>query len=143
MLIDTHLHESKYSGDSFITLEEIVYRSMEMGLHGVCITDHESNKIKKEAEVLMKETGFLIITGAEILTFEGDMTVFGLERLPGKRIHAQELTDIVDKAGGVAVCSHPYRQNNRDGRSYKAVESTVGYRSPKRKHTVAPQQQGL
>ena len=113
MLIDTHLHESKYSGDSFITLEEIVYRSMEMGLHGVCITDHESNKIKKEAEVLMKETGFLIITGAEILTFEGDMTIFGLERLPGKKIHAQELTDIVDKAGGVAVCSHPYRQNNR------------------------------
>lgn len=118
MLIDTHLHEKKYSGDSFISLEEIVDRAIELGLNGVCITDHESNEIKREAESLMKKTGFLIITGAEILTYEGDMTVFGLEKLHEKMlhermIHAQELIDIVNKAGGVAICSHPYRQNNR------------------------------
>lgn len=113
MLIDTHLHESKYSGDSFITLEEIVDKAKELGLDGVCITDHESNEIMEEAKALMDKTGFLVITGAEILTYEGDMTVFGLRELPTKKLHAKQLIDIVNKAGGVAICSHPYRQNNR------------------------------
>lgn len=113
MLIDTHLHEKKYSGDSFISLEEIVKRAKELGLNGVCITDHESNEIKEEAQWLSNKEDFIIITGAEFLTFEGDMTVFGLQRLPEKMIHAEELIDIVRSAGGVAICSHPYRQNNR------------------------------
>lgn len=113
MLIDTHLHEKKYSGDSFVTLEEIVDRAKELGLNGICITDHESNEIMEEANALAKKADFLIITGAEILTFEGDMTVFGLRSLPDRMIHAVELIDLVKKAGGVAIAAHPYRQNNR------------------------------
>jgi histidinol phosphatase-like PHP family hydrolase len=52
MLIDTHLHEKKFSEDSFITLEEIVERAIELGLDGVCITDHDSNAIRPEAQSL-------------------------------------------------------------------------------------------
>ncbi len=113
MLIDTHLHEKKFSEDSFISLEEIVWKAEKMGLDGICITDHESNAIRAEAEALSKKTGFLIITGAEVLTLEGDITVFGLDRLPKKMIHARELIRMTEAAGGVAICSHPYRQNNR------------------------------
>lgn len=113
MFIDTHLHEKKYSGDSFISLEEIVKRAKALGLNGVCITDHESNEIKEEANQLSQELNFLIITGAEILTHEGDMTVFGLEELPKQKIHAKELAALVKAAGGIAICAHPYRKNNR------------------------------
>ena len=113
MIIDTHLHESKYSGDSHVSLEEIVTRAKSMGMDGVCITDHESNEIKEEAKKLSRETGFLIIVGAEILTFEGDMVVFGLEDLPKRKMHAQSLVDLVRKEGGVAISAHPFRQNNR------------------------------
>ena len=113
MLIDTHLHEKKYSSDSFISLSQIVDKAIMMGLDGVCITDHESNEIKEEAALLSQKTGFLIITGAEILTKEGDMTVFGLDQLPDRMVSSAELVHLVDQAGGVAICSHPYRQNNR------------------------------
>jgi predicted metal-dependent phosphoesterase TrpH len=113
MLIDTHLHEKKFSEDSFISLEEIVERAIELGLDGVCITDHDSNAIRPEAQSLSQKTGFLIITGAEVLTLEGDMTVFGLDQLPEKMVHAWELVQMTEAAGGVAICSHPYRQNNR------------------------------
>jgi predicted metal-dependent phosphoesterase TrpH len=113
MLIDTHLHESKYSLDSFVSLSEIVAKSKVIGLDGICITDHESNEIKTEAKKLAKEMDFIIIVGAEFLTIEGDMTVFGLNKLPNERIHANELVRLVDEAGGVAIASHPYRQNNR------------------------------
>lgn len=113
MLIDTHLHEKKYSGDSFITLEEIIGQAGKLGLDGICITDHESSAIRAEAEALSQKTGFLIIIGAEVQTLEGDMTVFGLPRLPEKMVHARELIQMTEAAGGVTICSHPYRQNNR------------------------------
>lgn len=113
MIIDTHLHESKYSLDSFVSLEEIVDQARQMGLDGICITDHESNEIKEEARRLSQKMGFLIITGAEVLTWQGDVTVFGLEHIPQERLHAPELLDMVVKEGGVAVSAHPFRQNNR------------------------------
>ncbi|MCR6546518.1 PHP domain-containing protein [Dehalobacterium formicoaceticum] len=113
MIIDTHLHESKYSLDSFVSLEEIVDQAREMGMDGICITDHESNEIKEEAFRLSQRTGFLIITGAEVLTWQGDVTVFGLEHIPQEKLHAPELLDLVVKEGGVAVSAHPFRQNNR------------------------------
>lgn len=113
MIIDTHMHESKYSLDSFISLKEIVNKSKEIGLNGICITDHESNDIKKEAEILSKEEKFPIIVGAEFLTFEGDILVFGLDKLPSEKIHASELLEMVNNVGGVAIAAHPYRKNNR------------------------------
>jgi predicted metal-dependent phosphoesterase TrpH len=113
MLIDTHLHENKFSGDSFISLEMIQKKAGELGLDGICMTDHESNAIRAEAAALSQKTGFLIITGAEVLTLEGDMTVFGLDNLPEKAVHAYELIRMTEAAGGVAICSHPYRRNNR------------------------------
>lgn len=113
MIFDTHLHESKYSLDSEISLIEIVLKAREIGLDGICITDHESNEICEEAEVLSRRLNYPIIVGAEILTYQGDMTVFGLRKLPKKMMHAQQLSQLVEQHGGVAICSHPFRQNDR------------------------------
>ncbi len=113
MIIDTHIHEKTYSSDSFISLEEIVAQAQAIGLDGVCITDHESNGLKDAAQAYSEKTGFLIIVGAEILTYEGDITVFGLDTLPTGMIHAQQLIDMTLQAGGVAMSAHPFRQNNR------------------------------
>ena len=82
MIIDTHLHESKYSLDSHVSLE--VSQGKIYGMDGVCITDHESNEIKDEAKAFSGNRLFDCV-GAEILTFEGDMVVFGLEDLPKRK----------------------------------------------------------
>lgn len=113
MFIDTHLHESKYSLDSHVSLREIVGRAKEVGLDGICITDHESNEIAAEAKIIAEETDFPIFVGAEVLTYEGDMTVFGLDKLPDKMLRAQDLLDLVREQNGIAICAHPYRQNGR------------------------------
>lgn len=127
MIIDTHMHEKTFSDDSFISLETIVSRAKQMGLDGVCITDHESNGLKERAKAYAKETGFLIIVGAEILTHEGDITVFGLDQLPTEKLHAQALIDLVAKAGGVAMSAHPFRQNNRGlGNHLRNVRGLAG-----------------
>jgi len=127
MIIDTHMHERTYSLDSKLSLEDIVKRAREMGLDGVCITDHESNQIMDRAYEYSKETGFLIVVGAEILTHEGDITVFGLDKLPSEKVHAQKLIDMALRAGGVAMSAHPFRQNNRGmGNTIRDVNGLSG-----------------
>src|SRR6056297_1891184 len=113
MLIDIHMHEKKYSSDSFVSLEEIVAKAKSIGLDGICITDHESNQIKAEATKLSVQEDFPIIVGAEVLTQAGDILVFGLNDLPKEKIPAQDLIDSVNRAGGVAIAAHPFRDNGR------------------------------
>ena len=113
MLIDIHMHESKYTSDSHVSLEEIVAKAKSIGLDGICITDHESNQIKAEAAKLSVQEDFPIIVGAEVLTQSGDILVFGLNDLPKEKIPAQDLIDSVNRAGGVAIAAHPFRDNGR------------------------------
>ncbi len=113
MFIDTHCHESKYSLDSKVSLEEIVLRARERGLDGICITDHDDNRIRHEARALAKSLDYLIIPGVEILTHEGDIVVFGVDELPQQKIHAAELLEYVNGRGGVGIAAHPFRNNNR------------------------------
>ncbi len=113
MIIDVHVHENKYSLDSTFNLQEAVASAKKIGLDALCITDHESNEIMEEAHEYSKKNNFLILVGAEILTYEGDLLVFGLNDIPKHKMHAGELMDIVLKKGGIAISAHPYRNNNR------------------------------
>jgi predicted metal-dependent phosphoesterase TrpH len=113
MIIDTHIHESKYSPDSHISLGEIIDTAKFIGLDGICITDHDNNKLIHDIGSSTKINGMLIIVGAEILTYEGDILVFGLDKLPEEKLHATELLSIVEKNDGVAISAHPFRTNNR------------------------------
>ena len=50
MFIDLHLHESAYSPDSQMTLDELVQAAREKGLGAVCITDHDSMGLTEYAK---------------------------------------------------------------------------------------------
>lgn len=127
MFIDTHIHESKYSLDSHVSLREIVDQARSMGLDGVCITDHDDNQIKDEARKMSQELGYLIIPGIEILTLEGDIVVFGVDDLPNEQLHAIELLDYIHSNGGVGISAHPFRNNNRGlGEHIRLVEKLSG-----------------
>lgn len=113
MLVDMHLHESTFSIDSFITLEQIVTVAKAKGLDGICITDHDSMGLKARAEEYSRETGFPIFVGVESYTLQGDITAWGIDRCPETRIPAQDFIDQVNAAGGFCVACHPFRNNNR------------------------------
>ena len=113
MIIDTHVHESKYSFDSSMDFIEAVKLSRLLGLDGLCITNHDNNTLREEIGDSAKINGVLVIVGAEILTFEGDILTFGLKNIPQKMISAEELLTLVKKDNGVAICAHPFRNNNR------------------------------
>lgn len=115
MLIDTHLHEIKYSGDSKISMQQIIDKAKTLGLDGICITDHDNNSIRDEIEEYSRKNNFLIIAGAEILTKEGDVLTFAKNSIsiPDKKLSIDELMDFIDDKKGVGICAHPFRNNNR------------------------------
>ena len=83
-----------------------------IGLDGICITNHENNHLRDEIGDSAKINGVLVIVGAEILTYEGDILTFGLKDIPEKMISAEKLLTLVKKHGGAAVAAHPFRNNN-------------------------------
>ncbi len=127
MIIDMHVHEQTHSSDSRLELGRIVARAKAMGLDGVCITDHESNALAATARRVSRETGFPLFVGAEILTWQGDLLVYGLDRIPSGMLDAEELVSLVNRAGGAAVSAHPFRQNNRGmGKTILDLEGLAG-----------------
>ena len=106
MLMDLHMHEKRNSADSFISLEEIVFRAREMGLDGICITDHDSMGLVDFAAEYAKKQNFPIIVGVEYLSLDGDITAFGIKDFPKVRIPAQDFIDLVHAQGGVCSAAH-------------------------------------
>lgn len=113
MIFDVHIHEKTYSSDSAIGLEEIVVEARRKGLDGICITDHESNGMASLAHEYWQDCGFPVLVGAEILTYEGDILVFGLQRLPRYKLHALDLLNLARINSGVGIAAHPFRNNGR------------------------------
>jgi len=94
-------------------LGDAISKAKSLGLSGICITDHESNGIADLAKEMAQRENFLVIVGMELLTFEGDLLVFGLMDVPLQKMHAQELVNLVNSNGGIAICAHPFRDNGR------------------------------
>ena len=79
MIIDMHMHEMRYSGDSFLKLENMVEIAKRRGLDGICITDHDSMGLKEFAAEYSRKTGFPIFVGIEFYSQQGDIVAFGIE----------------------------------------------------------------
>ena len=113
MIIDIHVHSAEYSGDSEMTVESALGRARDMGIGGICLTDHESMGHSVGAQELERRFGLKVFVGAEVLTRQGDLLIFGLDRLPGLLPEAGDLISKVEAFGGVAISAHPFRDNGR------------------------------
>lgn len=113
MFIDLHMHEMRFSKDSFLMLEEMVEIARKKGLDAICITDHDSMGLKHFAEEYAKRVDFPIFVGIEFYSLQGDIIAFGIEDYPPERISAQQFVDYVKERGGVCYSAHPFRNNRR------------------------------
>lgn len=137
MFVDLHIHESTFSPDSRMRLEDIVAQARARGLDGICITDHDSMGLKESAEEYSRRCGFPIFVGIEYYSLWGDITAWGLSNYPRARIGAQQFVDLVCEEGGFCVACHPFRNNSRglarhlrDVRGLGGVEVLNGSTSP-------------
>ena len=110
MLIDLHTHTRRYSWDSDLTPDELVDLAKRAGLDGVCITEHDFFWDHDQVRELSKRHDFLVLPGVEINTDDGHMLCFGLQGYVYGMHRALELSEHVQRVGGVVVAAHPYRR---------------------------------
>lgn len=113
MFVDMHMHEKRFSKDSFLSLEEIVEGAREKGLDAICITDHDDMGLREYAQEYSRQMNFPIFVGIEFFSLEGDIIALGIEDYPKERVSAQEFIDCVKHQGGVCFSAHPFRNNRR------------------------------
>lgn len=113
MFIDMHMHESRFSKDSFLMLEDMVALAKKRGLDAICITDHDDMGLKEYAKEYSQKTGFPIFVGIEFFSLQGDIVAFGIEDYPKERVSAQKFIDMVKAQDGICFAVHPFRNNNR------------------------------
>ena len=109
MLIDIHVHSEEFSLDSQLPLRKILSSALEMGLGGICITDHETQALYSEAESLSKESGLLVIVGKEYSCKEGHLLVFGALDYIKSQLSLKSALNEIQSQGGIAIAAHPFR----------------------------------
>ena len=89
--------------------DQLVKRAKEIGLNGVCITEHNQLWGQQAIQRLREKHNFLVIGGVEVSTDCGDILVFGLHRSVRDVFYIQDLRKMVTDAGAVMILSNPFR----------------------------------
>lgn len=118
MLLETHVHSSKFSRCSEIPPVSLVSEVKKKSLQGIIFTEHnylwteaDITALRAESEV---DENFLVLAGQEIETDIGHILIFGAERTIKERLTLQELRrDFPDAA---LVWAHPFRDGRIPGR---------------------------
>ena len=110
MRIDLHVHTSISSPCSLIEPEGVIRTATEIGLDGVCITEHDEIKGAEVMSAFGRKHGFPVFRGIEIYTEFGDMLVYGLyQDPPNWKTRFSELLEICREAGAVIIPAHSCR----------------------------------
>ena len=110
LLIDLHTHTFPKSDDSLLQPRHLFRRAKEVGLDGVCLTEHDGFWDESDLIQWSNEFGILILSGCEVTTEEGHLLVFGLNRYIFGMHKAKFVKELVDQNDGVIVVAHPYRR---------------------------------
>ncbi|MDY6790623.1 MAG: PHP domain-containing protein [Thermodesulfobacteriota bacterium] len=109
VFVDLHTHTSPASPCSSAATEQLIKEAKNIGLDGICLTDHNYVWQKKQVEELRQKHGFLILRGNEITTDQGDMLVFGMYKDIRGIIKLEDLKKKVLNADGFMIAAHPFR----------------------------------
>ena len=107
-----HLHTAEHSPDSGLWIADAIIRAKQLGLDGLCVTDHGGEQaMRKDAERLTEKHQILILVGAEITSREGDLLIYNCPDFPKNLKHptCEEVIKLAAALGGVVVPAHPFR----------------------------------
>lgn len=114
MRLDLHCH-GRYSYDNHLDPEGLVRRAPELGLDGVCFTEHHSINTSRPILKLTRPRDFLVLRGIEVSTDCGHLPVFGVTDDSWNRwgrnnyLKVSQVIESVHLLGGICVAVHPFR----------------------------------
>jgi predicted metal-dependent phosphoesterase TrpH len=94
-----------------IHIESLFERAHDIGLDGICITDHDTSACKSMISQTDIPPGLSVIVGMEYTTTAGDFLVFGPVDSVPEGFSARDLLLWTRKEGGVAIPAHPFRKS--------------------------------
>ena len=112
MKIDLHIHTDISPCSSMHFTDILIYAQM-AGLDGVCLTDHNTMRIRKFASEGIQENGLYVFIGMEYSTPQGDFLLFGPFQDVPKDLNAKDVLMWADRQNGAAVAAHPFRANRQ------------------------------
>lgn len=133
MLMDMHIH-THFSPCSVIDILQLLRKAREVGLDGICITDHDTMASTSVFENIADDLGLCVIVGMEYTTTKGDFLIFGpIEHIQAK-MDAEYLLRWIQKEGGIAIPAHPFRKHRPADpgvlQSSKIIEGLNGRNCP-------------
>jgi predicted metal-dependent phosphoesterase TrpH len=108
--IDLHVHTNPLSPDSFMSAEQAIQTAKEIGLDGICFTEHDRAWPLSEIRLLREKHDFPVFRGVEVMLRGGvEMLVFGLNMDFTSLLQLRDLRSMVTAAKGFMVYAHPFR----------------------------------
>ena len=108
-VFDLHVHSTRGSSDSGLTPEQLIDRALEIGLDGVCLTEHGGGWNGPEIDKAFSASGLTVIGGIEAATDAGHVLVYGMRSYVEGMHTVAGLRRAADGAGAVIVSAHPFR----------------------------------
>ena len=110
MKIDLHVHTNPLSPDSLMSADQAIETAKEVGLDGICLTEHDRAWQLSEIQLLREKHGFPVFRGVEVMLRGGiEMLVFGLNIDFTSLLRLSDLRKMVTAAKGFMVYAHPCR----------------------------------
>jgi len=113
MKIDCHCHtiysrHAFWGSDALNTPLDMIKAAMKKGLDGLAITDHNTVRGSLIAKKLARRFKFLIITGSEIKTREGEIIALGIRENVPIELTIEDTVEKIHELGGIATAPHPF-----------------------------------
>lgn len=104
---DLHIH-SKYSGDSSLTIEQIITTCRRHGFNVISITDHNTFEGALKANSYVKNyDDIIVLIGIEVMTNLGELIIIGDDIFDISH-DAYELIDRAHSLDYLVIAPHPY-----------------------------------
>lgn len=110
MLIDLHTHTKPLSWDSYLTPDDLIERSRDAGLDGICLSEHDFFWKPEDVAELAKRHNYLVLPAIEINTDDGHVLCYGLDKYVYGMHRSHELAHHIEQVHGAMVAAHPYRR---------------------------------
>ena len=113
MKIDCHCHtiysrHAFWGSDALNTPLDMIKAAMKRGLDGLAITDHNTVRGSLIAKKLARRFKFLIVTGSEIKTKEGEIIALGIKENVPIGLTIEETVEKIHDLGGIVTAPHPF-----------------------------------
>lgn len=116
LYIDLHVHTQRHSTCSHIDPDRLIRQAVRAGLDGLVITDHQYQWPPEELAALAaqaRDPHFLLMTGFEYTTTQGDLLVYGLSAQQASEfqrgMEPEDTVVRVHRLGGICIAAHPTR----------------------------------